>query len=475
MTAEQKALWRKIETAPLINTDEDQLFHRKLAVQNGWSRDFAARCVSEYRKFVFLASASGHPVSPPDVVDQVWHLHLTYTQAYWKIFCPEVLGKPLHHTPSRGDAAEAQKFEDWYQRTLQSYRSFFEDEPVDIWPAPSEKVAQDQALHVRVDVRRHWIFPKPVWLPTHFRLVPVGATLLMVAGCSKFGINGPGWNVDGPTFLCLYVALLCAAVMLCRFARGKITNSKGGVESVPENLSLYEAAFLAGGARRLLQAMVIRFHEAGIATLDDDGKKVIAKGGPTQILDDAETEAAECLQSGEKTWEQLREALQPRLSEMRERLEGLGLLVRRVDAWKARAICGLLMGMVLAAGAHRLWHAFTSEKPFGILLFLVAAGLGLTIWLMQGPFRTRNGDGALENLQSAFNQNREKAFHGPCALAGAPIALAVGLLGVSAVRGTPLEKLESKLGPGTSGGCGGGCGGSSCGGGGCGGGCGGCG
>ena len=474
MNAEQKALWRKIETTPLINADEDQLFQRKLAVQNGWSRDFTARCVSEYRKFVFLASASGHPVSPPDFVDQVWHLHLTYTRAYWKVFCPEVLGKPLHHCPSKGGAAEAQKFEDWYERSLQSYRSFFGAEPVDIWPAPSDKVAEDRALHQRVDARRYWIFPKPAWLATLLRMLLVGATLVMVVGCSRVGSQGPSGNVNGPVFLSLYAALLCAAFMLCRSARRRLTNSKGGFESGPPNLSLYEAAFLAGGARRMLQSMVIRFYEAGIATLDDDGKKIIPKAVSDKVLDVAETEAAECLRSGEKTWEQLREALRPRLGGIQQRLENVGLIVGSVEAWKVRAVCALIMGTVLASGGSRMWHAFTWEKPFGILLFLMTVGLVLTIWLLQRPFRTIAGDYALEELKSAFKQKRETAFRETSVLAGAPLALAVGLLGVSAVRGTPLEKLESKLGPESGVGCGGGCGGSSCGGGGCGG-CGGCG
>ena len=97
MNAEQLARWQRIEAAPLISPEEDELFRRKLAVQNGWSREFTARCVAEYRRFVFLAVAAGHPMSPPDAIDQVWHLHLTYTREYWKVFCPEVLGQPLHH------------------------------------------------------------------------------------------------------------------------------------------------------------------------------------------------------------------------------------------------------------------------------------------------------------------------------------------------------------------------------------------
>ena len=69
-------------------------------------------------------------------------------------------------------------------------------------------------------------------------------------------------------------------------------------------------------------------------------------------------------------------------------------------------------------------------KPFYFLLFFMAVALGLMIWLMQGPFRTRAGDQALEELQTALKQRGEKAFHGTSVLEGASLALAVGLFGV---------------------------------------------
>ena len=474
MNTQESALWQKIETAPLIDADEDWLFQRKLAVQNGWTREFTERCVREYRKFLFLACASGHPISPSDAVDQVWHLHLTYTQAYWKVFCPEILGKPLHHSPSKGGREESQKFADWYQQTMNSYRAFFGEEPSDIWPSAKDKVAEDHALHRRVNARRFWIIPKPAWLLVFGRSVSALALLLIAVGCSSGGLT-TRWNIDGPTFLGIYVAMICAGVLLCRANRRKVTEPSGNLETAPPNLSLYEAAFLAGGARRMLQAMVVRFHEAGVATLNEDGKKLVSKSVPAEVLDDGEMEAAKFLQLGEKSWADLREALQPRLNEIRERLEARGLLVRNIEAWKARGFSFLVMGMVLTAGALRFWHAVIWEKPFYFLLFLMMVALGLMMWLMKGPFRTRAGDTTLEGLQSAYEEGGDKTFPGTHAFAGASLAVAVGLLGVSAVRGTPLEKMESKLGPESGGGCGAGCGGSSCGGGGCGGGCGGCG
>ena len=66
----------------------------------------------------------------------MWHLHLTYTRSYWDRFCGEVLGQTIHHGPTKGGPDEAEKFDRWYQKTLESYQRVFGEEPhTDIWPA----------------------------------------------------------------------------------------------------------------------------------------------------------------------------------------------------------------------------------------------------------------------------------------------------------------------------------------------------
>jgi hypothetical protein len=100
-------------------------FSQRLAKENRWSRDYTDRAIREYKRFAFLAVVAGHPVSPSDQVDQVWHLHLTYTRSYWQEFCDEILAMPLHHEPTQGGAAERSKHHDWYQATLESYDRIF--------------------------------------------------------------------------------------------------------------------------------------------------------------------------------------------------------------------------------------------------------------------------------------------------------------------------------------------------------------
>ena len=113
------------------------------------------------KKFVFLAVVVGHSVTPSDQVDQVWHLHLTYTRSYWQDFCPNILQTPLHHEPTQGGGTEHQKFVDWYSRTLASYKQFFNAAaPADIWPAPQERFGPELEF-VRINLQHSWLLPKP--------------------------------------------------------------------------------------------------------------------------------------------------------------------------------------------------------------------------------------------------------------------------------------------------------------------------
>ena len=81
-------------------------FEQRLARENGWRAEFAAHVIEEYKRFCFLAVTGTEAFTPSDQVDQAWLLHLTYSRDYWERFCPEVIGKPLHHGPTKGGEAE---------------------------------------------------------------------------------------------------------------------------------------------------------------------------------------------------------------------------------------------------------------------------------------------------------------------------------------------------------------------------------
>lgn len=181
MTPVQTELYRRILAFRFDDPDAAFPFGVRLARDNGWPIGYAVRAISEYRKFAFLAMAVGHPVSPSDQVDQVWHLHIIYTHSYWNQFCKDVLGKPLHHGPTKGGADERSKFDNWYERTLESCETFFGAPPVDIWPSSQIRFGID--LHYRrVNTKRFWVIPRvPLsWRVAVAGLVSAGIVLLVV-------------------------------------------------------------------------------------------------------------------------------------------------------------------------------------------------------------------------------------------------------------------------------------------------------
>lgn len=160
MNHQQTELYNRLQTYSLDQPGAQFSFSQRLAQENCWSFMYTCRVIEEYKKFAFLALAAGHPVTPSDQVDQVWHLHLTYSRSYWQNFCPNILQTPLHHEPTQGGGAEQEKFVDWYTRTLGSYRQFFgEAPPKDIWPDPRERFGQELEF-VRINLQRNWLLPK---------------------------------------------------------------------------------------------------------------------------------------------------------------------------------------------------------------------------------------------------------------------------------------------------------------------------
>lgn len=153
-------LWRRIQAHEFDKADVELPFSMRLAEENGWTDDFTQHAIREYRRFVFLACIADHEVTPSDEVDQVWHLHLAYTQDYWDRFCGEVLRRPLHHRPSEGGISEQIRYEANYLQTLALYQdTFAEPPPPEFWP-PAQIRFDPNASFTRVNKGIFAISPK---------------------------------------------------------------------------------------------------------------------------------------------------------------------------------------------------------------------------------------------------------------------------------------------------------------------------
>lgn len=152
-------VWHRLTSCTFGPADAAFDFPARLARENGWSAAHAARVIEEYKRFCFLAVTGDAEVTPSDAVDQVWHLHLTYSRDYWQHFCPEVLGCELHHGPTRGGTSERSRFFTQYARTLKLYEQAFGPAPEDIWPHAARRLLDDPRAR-RVHPRDGLVVPR---------------------------------------------------------------------------------------------------------------------------------------------------------------------------------------------------------------------------------------------------------------------------------------------------------------------------
>jgi hypothetical protein len=144
-----------------VGNDGGKAFLRKLATLHGWEDEFALGAYQEYLRFCYLVvtHADQQQLSPSYIVDQVWHLHLTYSQDYWKVFCPSILQFELHHQPANGSQQDAFAMREQYAQTIKRYRTEFGEIPHEYWPSMLKQL--QGVRHTRlVDQSRFWVIPK---------------------------------------------------------------------------------------------------------------------------------------------------------------------------------------------------------------------------------------------------------------------------------------------------------------------------
>ena len=215
-TDDERVLWARIEAHAFENPDIALDFTRRLARQLGWPLETARGAIAEYRRFSFLAMVSRDgPVTPSEEVDEVWHMHLTFTRDYWERWCGIALRRRLHHDPTAGGPAEADRYRTQYAKTLALYERWFGPPPAAFWPGTAKRFAEAPRYR-QIDRDRMMVVRRPL-LPRHARTL-VAAMLAVLLGAAA----SPGevdWTVTlnvldwgGTPFLELYVVLLVAAL-----------------------------------------------------------------------------------------------------------------------------------------------------------------------------------------------------------------------------------------------------------------------
>lgn len=143
LALDRSALRDALSDMPIQSPDGVRL-EEALALEQGWTPDFAERVADEYRGFLYLAATAGFEVTPSRTIDEAWHLHLTWPH-YREILCARIIGRPLDHRPSTGEPEDDARCKRQYEDTLALYeRVFGKPPPPDIWPDPAAFEEEDE-------------------------------------------------------------------------------------------------------------------------------------------------------------------------------------------------------------------------------------------------------------------------------------------------------------------------------------------
>lgn len=501
MNVQQAELYQRIQSFSLDNPDASLSFSKRLARDNAWTAQYSQRVIEEYKKFVFLAVVAGHPVTPSDQVDQVWHLHLLYTHSYWGEFCPNVLQTPLHHGPTRGGKREHHTFNNWYSKTLASYELFFgQTPPADIWPPAHIRFGRDVHF-VRVNTQQTWLIPKrrPVLLPKLRLEQPAIVTLLFVlaltvTGCqaSILTIRNP-LDFKGPEFLAFYLLVASAAILLACFLRWCLRQPLGNSSGESVSLDAYETAYLAGGKYQAIHVAIASLVQRGHLKARPLTRTLTLKTPLTHNSHPLE-QAIEQAITVDGSIHRVRASVANATDPIYKRLQSLGLLLTERQAKLAQQLPASLIFAVLLLGITKIVVGISRGKPVGFLVVLciITAIIGFC-FLGVSVFRTRSGDRVLSKLRTRHaNLRQTRAINN--SQADSQLELAFALFSSEVLTDSSLTDLKQVLTPpvsststsgsgdssswwsgggGDGGSCGdgggGGCGGGGCGGGGCGG------
>ncbi|HEY1190064.1 MAG TPA: TIGR04222 domain-containing membrane protein [Gemmata sp.] len=453
-------------------------FVARLAREHGWAPSFAERVVEEYKRFLFLAATTGFLVCPSEDVDAAWHLHLTYTKSYWQRFCGELIGRPLHHEPTKGGPAEGEKHLLMYAATLTAYgEAFGHPPPEDIWPSGTVRFGDD-TRHRVVNTARNWVIPK---LPVK-RVAQLIGTFALIAFLLPGCADANPFALKRADILLPFGLAIVSAVCGGRVIRSVLRTPNATPADDTVQLSWEQTAYLGGGTGRLATAAVARLVGRGLAQVADDGKRLVAVGPVPDDTSRVERAVLGALPvSNDLTaLEPVERAVEIAFAKEVERLEREEIALpalRKIRIWLASLIPLALVYLCLAL--PQFLFAAQANRPTQYLTIMsIVGGVFGLIALSSGSFRLSNRGKVLlakqKDRHAALKTGAQWHNNGDA-------GMAVALFGTAVLVGTPIAPLQAwyprqtseASSSGCSTGCGSGCGGGSGsdgGGGGCGGG-----
>jgi uncharacterized protein (TIGR04222 family) len=272
------------------------------------------------------------------------------------------------------------------------------------------------------------------------------------------------FNWTAEPFLIFYAAVAAVVFFLGFGFRSVI----GPPASAARQLNVLELAYLAGGARRFGDAVLLSLTSGNGATIDaKDQKKdhriTVTSQAPLAILSGRPTSLQ--FQPG-MTRQEFQTAIEPLARQIQGRLQQLGYCPTDAQMTAFRVSVLPFVALLVMFGMTKVFIGAERHHPVGILIFLLIVTIFAGFALAKRPMRTRAGKDVLRDYQAS----KARAARAPL---DHELLLAVALSGTVVLSGTAHASVhaasQTMSGGGDGGsGCGGG-GGDGGGGGGCGG------
>jgi len=460
---ERNALWIKIKNFPLDEKDAAVNFSQKLATSQKWSPAFTKRVIEEYRKFIFLCCIAEGGASPSKMVDEAWHLHLTYTKSYWVDFCKNTLDKEIHHHPSKGGMDENHKHEKWYKETLQLYKTIFGlAPPTDIWPKPPEYIAE-------IDMADSSTGNKIIWAAALLAL-PFLFTGFVYQTFNPF-------HLSGPEFLVFY--LLFGLVIIASFVvlqNGKEVE-QATAANFPDDTTVFQIAKFLYGKHRAVQTAIVDLIRRDLIRVNADKSMLVLSDHYVPTGKEENPLIASLINQpndSKVNYEEITANWYRDEQFAHPALDRLYLLANREKPFFQN---GVFYVVLIATGVLRVMQGTYNHRPVAFLFFeMVVLGISFYIVtnIMSTGKRLYNKAEALFKEKLLQQKGHQDQLVNDFVVNGTPaiVGFAEGFLLASVFTAYgPLagSGFGSTGSNGSSCGGGGSCGGGSCGGGGCGG------
>ena len=447
----QPELWGNIQKFNPDDPHSSLPFSKKLAKENNWSASFTSKAIEEYKKFMYLCCVSPTGASPSDVVDQVWHMHLTYTSSYWIDFCKNTLHKDIHHYPSKGGAIENEKHKNWYNSTLLLYEQTFGTKPpASVWPQGNDPDIDEP------------VYDKKLFTRTSIIFFIIAAVLI---------VSTDMYHLRGKDFLHYFpvLAAIGLIIMLIQLRDKSKRLEQVISDHLPRQFSKWQMLKFLNGPHRCYQSALIELVRDGKLEVQRNSFKLLTQSGSMANHENPLWEnLVRDYQAGETFTYENGFSLFDQERIKHPGFEKLFRLSKKTDFLKL-----IIPGFVLAAGIARVMQGLANNKPVDYLVLeLMLTGFIFIGVLGMYSYTTR----VFKIVREIWSADNAYGYSND-------LSVNYGILGIMAVSGfaeytilnSLFEKKTPQSGSSFSSGCSSCSGGSSCGGGGCGGGCGGCG